>query len=183
MARRKRGVPVRQRQIAFDLDKMTQQSRMLILELGMDVIGDLAERVAEQANRNTESIRCRGNTLPGQPLRRGPDKTSGSQTSGPIRDSVFAMPSQKVPTSWLVVAPAWYAHFVEYGTSPHKMPTGSKVGNVMHFAGTNEHSGEHIATDKIINHPGVKKPQPFLRPAADKAEAFLAEIARERGSI
>lgn len=169
MARRRSGT--RTRTIAFDLNKMTHEMRMHILDVGMEVIGQLAERVAEEANAHAPSIQD-WPLLPNQSKRRGPNKHGGSD-SGPISNSVFAQASSKVPSSWLVISPAWYSHFVEYGTDAHKMPL--KAGKLMSFAGTNASKGKFISTYHVEHTGGARRP--FMRPAADKAEQFLDEIA------
>lgn len=173
MARAKRT-----RTIGYDLNKMSHEMRSAVLEIGMDVLGELAEAVAERANEYAPVI---DNEFGGfQPLRRGPNK-NGRSDSGPIKGNVFAQESQKVPLSWLVVSPAWYSHLVEYGTDPHDMPRKSKRGKKMMFAGTNEFAGERILTGKV-EHPG-HSPKAFMRPAADRAEQLLREILKNRGYI
>lgn len=180
MAKRRRGRPARTATIAFDLNKIDHEIRMLMLQFGMEILEELAERVAEEANILSMSITDDWDYLPGQKRRRGPNKSGGSD-SGPIAGSVFARPSKTVPTSWLVVAPAWYSHFIEYGTDPHDViPSGSKRGHDMSFLGTNKYEGIPITTKKV-EHPGIKKAQPFLRPAGDKADNIIKEILRERG--
>lgn len=154
---------------------------MQILELGMEIIGELAQAVADEANKQSQSVVCEWDSLPFQERRRGPNK-SGRSDSGPIAGSIFAMPSAKVPSSWLVVSPAWYSHFVEYGTSPHKMPRISrKLGKYMCFLGTNDSSGKMVVV-KHVNHPGVRVPQPYMRKAADKADDLLDKIIQKKRS-
>lgn len=162
--------------IAYDINKMSQELRRAVLDVGMDVLGELAEKVAEEADLRAPVIQEEPYAF--QPLRRGPDK-KGSSSSGPMKGNVFAQESSKVPLSWLVVSPAWYSHFYEYGTSPHEMPRKSKTGKKMMFPGTGPLTGERILTDHV-NHPGVKA-GPFMRPAADKAEQFLKQILQKHG--
>lgn len=171
MARAKRT-----RTIGYDLNKMSHEMRSAVLEIGMDVLGELAEAVAERANEYAPVIDDEFGGF--QPLRRGPNK-NGRSDSGPIKGNVFAQESQKVPLSWLVISPAWYSHFTEFGTSSHTLPRKSKRGKKMMFAGTNEFAGERIMTDKV-NHPG-HSPIPFMRPAADRAEQLLRAILVKRG--
>lgn len=180
MARRR--VSVRKRTIAYDLNKVKHEARMAVVELGMEIIGELAEKVADEANVQSQKVRCEWETLSFQQRRRGPNK-KGRIDSGPIAGSIYAMPSEKVPSSWLVVSPAWYSHFVEYGTDPHDMPRiSSKKGKDMWFLGTNASAGQAIKTKKV-GHPGIRRPQPFMRTAADKADAFLDEIIQRKGSV
>ena len=154
---------------------------MHVLQVGMSVLAELAEKVAEEANNLSEDGKD-WPRLPNQPKRRGPSK-GGDVDSGPIKGSVYARPSKNVPTSYLVVSPAWYSHFVEYGTDPHLVvPKGSKRGHIMHFAGTNDSAGKHISK-REVKHPGITTPKPFLRPAGDKADAFVDEILRKKGAI
>lgn len=166
----------RSRTIAYDLNKMSQEVRSAVLDFGVEILGELAEKVAEEANLRAPVIQPEYNSF--QPLRRGPNKSGGSD-SGPIEGKVFSQESQKVPLSWLVVSPAWYSHFAEYGTRPHEMPRKSKIGKKMMFPGTGPAEGERIITVHV-NHPGIR-PAPFMRPAADKAEQFLKELLRQRG--
>lgn len=165
--------------IGFNLNKMSQELRMAVLDVGVEILGELAEKVAEEANLRAPFIEHE--IASGErPLRRGPNKF-GKSDSGPIKGNIFAQASQKVPLSWLVVSPAWYSHFQEYGTQIHEMPIiSSKIGKNMVFPGTNEFEGTMVATKKVI-HPGLKPSPPFLRPAADKAEQFLEEILRDYG--
>ena len=181
----------RSRTIAYDLNKMSQELRYAVLEVGMEVLGELAEKVAEEANSRAPFIEHEdipdtpytsqkvGKGRHEMPLRRGPNKT-GSSDSGPIKGNVFAQESQKVPLSWLVISPAWYSHFAEYGTSIHEMPRKSKAGKKMVFPGTHEFEGEMVATKKVT-HPGCTPRPPFMRPAADMAEKFLSEILKDKG--
>ena len=168
----------RSRTIAYDLNKMSQELRYAVLEVGMEVLGELAEKVAEEANSRAPFIEHEID-LGEAPLRRGPNKT-GSSDSGPIKGSIFAQESEKVPLSWLVISPAWYSHFTEYGVSIHEMPRKSKSGKKMVFPGTHEFEGEIVATKKVI-HPGYTPRPPYMRPAADMAEKFLSEILKEKG--
>ena len=179
----RRGRNPRTGTIGLDLNKMKHELRMQVLDIGMEVLGSLAERVAEEANDTAPFIEFEVNSK-GEgseaPLRRGKNK-SGKSDSGPIKGSVFAQPSEKVPTSWLVVSPAWYSHLVEYGTVPHDLPRKSKTGKMMVFPGTKDYYGRSIAVNHV-NHPGAKS-VPFLRPAADKADAFLEEIINNLKNI
>lgn len=177
MARRKGS---RTRTVGVDLNKLTQESRAILLDIGKEGISLLAEKIAIQANENAKTaIKHAYPALSGQAERRGPNKYGGSD-SGPIQDSVFAQESQKVPNSYLVIAPAWYAHFVEYGTDPHVMPRiSSKKGHNMVFRGTGPYDGQTISVKKV-EHPGAKR-HPFLRPAADKADDFVKQVVKELG--
>lgn len=163
--------------IGFDLNKLSQELRREVLDIGIEVLGELAEKVAVEANLRAPVIQEEPYGF--QPLRRGPDKTSGSSSSGPMKGNVFAQESQKVPLSWLVVSPAWYSHFYEFGTSAHEMPRKSKIGKKMMFPGTGPFIGERVLTEHV-KHPGVRA-RAFMRPAADKAEQFLSEILQKHG--
>ena len=163
--------------IAYDLNKMSQELRREVLDIGIAVLGELAEKVAEEANLRAPVIQPEPYGF--QPLRRGPNKALGKSDSGPIEGAVFAQESQKQPLSWLVVSPAWYSHLVEYGTSPHTMPRKSKTGKRMMFPGTGPSFGTRVMTDHV-DHPGIRQ-QPFMRPAADKAEQFLEQILQKYG--
>lgn len=165
------------RTIAYGLNKMSQELRMQVLELGMEVIEKLAAKVAEEANANTQNIVYDDPVLPGQEQRRGPNKKGGSD-SGPIKGSVFSQQSTLVPASYLVISPAWYSHFVEYGTdAPEK--TGGKIiakkADKLAFMGTNGFAGKAIAVKEVDRSKGTRA-TPFLRPASDKADQFLEEI-------
>lgn len=159
MAKRRRLGPKRSTSIAFDLNKMSHEIRNIINLEGEGIIGELAERVAEEA-------RSLAPVLQGEP--RGSNKRNGDDRSGPLKENIFAQPSAKVPGSWIVCSPAWYSHFVEYGTSEHDMPyPGTKVL---------KEAGQPYPK---VHHTGAKQ-KPFLRPAADKAEQFLQEIIAKR---
>lgn len=169
----------RTRTVGVDLNKMTHESRAFLLEIGNEAIKRLAELIADKANDNAKNIVCNEEALPGQKIRRGPNK-EGKSDSGPISGSIFSQESQKVPNSYLVISPAWYSHFIEYGTEPHEMPRISyKKGKYMHFLGTNNFEGMHISVKKV-NHPGIKR-HAFLRPAADLADDFVKQIVKEFG--
>lgn len=168
MARRRQDGS-RRRRVPINFDKISHEAKMAALSIGMECIGVLAEKIAEEANANAPVINPTPPPLAGQALRRGPDKTSGKQTSGPIKGNVFAQESAKVPFSYLVCAPAWYAHYSEYGTDPHDIS--AKKSKILAFRAKD---GSEVFA-KTVSHPGVK-PKPFLRPAADKAEQFLDEI-------
>jgi len=164
--------------IGYNLNKMSQEVRLAAADLGMEILGELAQKVADEANLTAPFIEHELD-LGEAPLRRGPNKF-GKSDSGPIKGNVFAQESQKVPFSWVVCSPAWYSHFVEFGTSMHEMPRKSKTGKKMVFPGTNQFEGSMIETAHVT-HPGLTPRPPFLRPAADKAENFLREILRSRG--
>jgi hypothetical protein len=181
MARKTKG---HSRSIGLGLDKMKHELRMQVIEVGMEAIGMLAEKVAEEANLNSKSIVDDWPTLPGQEKRRGPNKHGGSD-SGPISGSVFAQPSDKVPSSYLVISPAWYSHFVEYGTSAPEKNGGKilpKKSDKLSFVGTNSFAGKAISTKSVDRSKGSKA-TPFLRPAADKADQFLNEIINNLKSM
>ena len=179
----------RTRTVGVDLNRLTHECRAFLLEAGMEAVARVADKIAEEANSLAPVIEGEdesvtyfkdGQTLTRYiPKRRGPNKSGGSD-SGPIKGSVFSQESQKVPNSYLVIAPAWYAHFVEYGTIRHEMPRiSSKKGHIMSFPGTNEYKGQLVFTKKV-NHPGIKR-KPFLRPAADKAGEFVRQVAKDMG--
>ena len=161
--------------IAYDLNKMSQELRREVLDIGMEVLGELAEKVAEEANLRAPVIEPEPYGF--QPLRRGPNK-QGKSDSGPIKGSVFAQESQKVPLSWLICSPFWGSHFVEYGTADHKMFE-KRADRPMMFPGTGPDLGRRIITP-FVDHPGARS-IPFMRPAADKAEQFLQDILRNYG--
>lgn len=178
MARRRIG-PKRSTQIAFDLNKMDHEIRMIILEEANGIIGELARAVVDEAKRLAPS-------LPPGEKPRGPNKRPGTHPnaakSGPLKDMIFCEPSDRMPASWVVCSPTWYSHFVEYGTTPHEMPRAAfqeqiknKQRKPMRFKAPD---GRWI-TAKWLYHTGARA-HPFLRPAADKAEQFLQEILRKR---
>lgn len=171
MARRRLG-PKRSTTLLFDLNKLSHEIRMIVLQEGNGIIGELAEKIAEDAQKHAPVLAA-GNT-PKEKTR------SGDHRSGPIANNIFAQPSARIPNSWIVCSPAWYSHFLEYGTEPHEMPDADKqkAGNVMSFVGTKGYAGKRIITDWVY-HPGMKQ-RPFLRPAMDKAEEFINEILQSR---
>lgn len=59
----------------------------------------------------------------------------------------------------------WYAHFVEYGTAPHKIKPKNK--EVLSAGGT--------ILGKEVDHPGTK-PRPFMRPGFDKSKAKAVDM-------
>lgn len=64
--------------------------------------------------------------------------------------------------------PVNYAHLVEFGTGPHRIPdpgTGLKIGPIV-IRGT-------------VDHPGAR-PQPFLRPALDGNKVTVLERYRKK---
>lgn len=178
MARRRRLGPKRETTIAFDLNKMEQEMRMAILQQGDDTIEQLAKKVRDAAIELAPELQPENmpDTYWGDHVR-GPNKRNGDEKSGPLKESIFADASVKVPHSWIVCAPTWYAHFVEYGTQPHTVGVNKgrrPLGRFMAFPGTYNWSGTVVFANKV-NHPGIKQ-KPFLRPAADRAEEFLNSI-------
>ena len=164
--------------IGYDLNSLTQEVRQILIDdVGRPFVEELANRVAEEANRLAPIIKDEPEDFP-LPLRRGPNKF-GASDSGPIKGSIVAQESQKKPLSWLVISPFWGSHFVEYGTQPHMMPRGKKVGHTMIFPGRD---GETVFTDKQFEHPGAKR-NPFMRPAADKADQIARQILTEAGLL
>lgn len=159
----------------FDMNKINHEIRMIMLAEGNGIVGELAQRVAEEA-------RSLAPALPGSETPRGPNKRGGDDKAGPLKSKIFAQPSAYVPNSWIVCSPVWYSHFVEYGTEPHEMPRAEfqEKGKKMAFPGTNKFAGKTVVTD-WVHHPKVRQ-KPFLRPAADKAEQFLQQIITERHS-
>lgn len=169
----------RSKTVGLDLNKMKHDIRMYLLRAGMEVVEELADKIAEEANLMAPVIK--DEVLPSeslfgnQPLRRGPNK-QGNTSSGPIKNATFSQKSEKVPNSFLVCCPAWYAHFVEYGTTPHTIYPKKKKS--LRFPGTNGYLGLEVLTD-VVDHPGITA-RPFLRPAGDKADMFVDQIAAKR---
>lgn len=170
MARRKIG-PKRKYTVAFDLNDLNHEIRNIINREGNGILGELAQKIAEEARNLAPS-------LPSDETPRGPNKRGGDDRSGPLKQGIFAARSAKVANSWIVCSPAWYSHFVEYGTAEHDITPNRESALV--FPGTNEFAGKKVVVKKV-HHPKVRQ-KPFLRPAADKAEQFLQEIISARHS-
>lgn len=173
MARRRMGAK-RSATVAFDLNKMEHEIRMIILNEGNGIIGELARAVTEEAKRLAPA-------LPSGEHPRGPNKRGGNPKAGPLKDGIFCEPSDRMPASWVVCSPVWYSHFVEYGTTPHEMPRAEyqeQIKNKQRKPMKFKVNGRWV-TARWLYHTGAKK-RPFLRPAADKAEQFLQEILRKR---
>lgn len=173
MARRRMG-PRRSSTIAVDLNSVSQELRAMVVEEGIEILGELAERIAEEANRNAPTLKNWYQTSDWQQVHYDSNPV---EKQGPIKGHIFAMLSPKVPATWLVVSPAWYSHMVEYGTTPHELKPKRK-GAMSFFTD----DGTPVIRAGTIQHPGTKK-QPFLRPAADKADQFLIEILKRRYGV
>lgn len=177
MARRSRNSMTFQ----VSLDRLSHELRAIMLEEGMDILGDLSEKIAEEAKRNAPHIDTEAwQSKKAKAIRRTKAK------KGPIANEIFFMRSPRVPASWLVISPAWYSHFVEYGTQPHERPRAAyqediKRGGQEHIMRFKTNTG-HWAKHKWLFHKGTQ-PKQFMRPAIDKAEQFLHEILRERYKI
>lgn len=170
MAKRNIG-PKRKANIMVDINKIGQELRGIVLEEGLEVLGDLAIAVAEEANKNApvQDISVSG------PRRPAKWKNPGNPKNGPIRGNVVAMPSPNIPNTWVVMSNAWYAHFVEYGTDPYE-PVPNKHKKLMTFK---TKDGRWVRT-RQINRPKGVKPKPYLRPAGDKADQLLLSILNGR---
>lgn len=140
---------------------------------GMDIITELAEKIAEKANA-LAPVQDEAKSGPRRPEKW---KSSGKPTDGPIKGNIVAIPSPNLPFTWLVMSPPWYSHFVEYGTSAYN-PLPNPHRKIMIF----RVEGMKWINTAIVNRPNIK-PRPFLRPAADMAEQILQEIINKRGSI
>lgn len=176
MARRRTG---NKQKVGIDTDKFSYEARAALFALGNEVMGELAEMIAKEANANApvlQEVQPENST---QPMRRGPNKhgEANDGREGPIKGKIFAQQSEQVLNSWLICSPAWYSHFVEYGTVEHGINPKNKT--LLSFPGTHGYSGQQIAVGHV-DHPGVKA-KPFLRPAVDKAEEFLNQILRAKG--
>lgn len=111
------------------------------------------------------AVKYREAAKPKIPIRYGPLKKSlrvtTSTKNGVLRASLKVGNKQ-----------AWYGHFVEFGTQPHKIK--APKGHALKF-------GQTVVQE--IEHPGSVA-QPFMRPAADEshaaATAAVAGKLRER---
>lgn len=158
----------RTRIIGWDLNRMNHEIRMAVVQMGTGILEKVAQMVADEANKNAptlqepkqtrEWIRKHRHSLP-------------AHRNGPIKGNIFSMPSEKVPASYLVVSPAWYSHFYEFGTDPTDEPIKGRHGKDMAFFGEN---GSIIHKSEVKPHSW--KGKAFLRPAADKAEQFIEQI-------
>lgn len=173
MARRKIG-PRRSSTIAVDINKVSQELRGIILEEGIEILGELAQRIAEEANKNAPVL-----SNPLQSPKWKEMHRNGTDKTGPIKGHVVGIPSPNRFATWLVMSPSWYSHFVEYGTMPHDMKP--KTQKAMSFFVGNENGVNHVFA-KFVKHPGMKK-KPFLRPAADMADQFIKEILNKRYGV
>lgn len=169
--------------------------RKLPYEIYMNVLDELCEKIAEEARKKAPTLKDEekiyniinsNNKTATLRSRRGPDKfkeykkhrkNRENKTWGPIKDTITVIPSKKNNISKLVNSPAWYSHFVEFGTSPHPMKPNKLRGKKAMVVPV---SDKDAVFSKEVNHPGIKA-NPFLRPAADLADDFLKEILKERG--
>lgn len=161
--------------VGYNINKMSQEIKDIVFDIGVDILGELAEKVAEEARSRAptnQGIEYGGDN--GMPKRRGPNKSGGSD-SGPIADNIEAIESPNVRFSYLVIAYAWYSHFVEFGTKEHDIFPKKK--KALRFPVSETETVVRCS----VHHPGIRTHVPFLRPAADKAEGFLKQILQERG--
>lgn len=178
MARRKSNSMTFQ----VSLDKLSHELRQIMLEEGMDILGDLSEKIVKEARQIAPQI----DPTVWQSSKAKEKRRTGSK-KGPIASEIFFMRSPRVPASWLVISPAWYSHFVEYGTQPHERPRAAwqeaiKMGDEEHIMQFKTNTG-HWARYDWLFHSGYVPKKPFMRPAIDKAEQFLHEVLKERYNI
>lgn len=179
MAQRRRRGTARST-LDIGVNKFSQELRGIILEEGMEILGEIAKMVADEANRLAPTFDI-GTEGPRRPKKW---KSKADPKGGPIKGSVFAQRSHKLPGTWLVCSPAYYSHFVEYGTNAHEMPRAKwqkEIGTDKPHVMTAKIGGNFIHFDWAY-HPGSKQTK-FLRPAADKAEQFLLEILKKRYGV
>ena len=164
----------------FNMNRIAHDVRMILVEEGNGIIEELARRIAEEAKRRAPRLNVGASGPARGPNKRPPGKGDGKE--GPLADKIFVTPSIKVPSSWVVCAPTWYSHFVEYGTTPHEMPRADYQEEVkqglrkkMRFRAAD---GRWVTADWVY-HPGATA-RPFLRPAADMAEQLLDQIVQSR---
>lgn len=174
MAKRKIG-PKRKATIAVDLNKVSHELRGIVLETGMEILGELAERIAQEANNNAPTLQNEKQTTEWTRKHRN---SSPAYKNGPIKGSIFSMLSPNVPASYLVVSPAWYSHFVEYGTDEPEKPIRARGKKPMAFY---NQDGKLVFKRQVKEHKMKKKP--FLRPAADKADEFLLDIINKKYGV
>lgn len=74
---------------------------------------------------------------------------------GEIRESTKVVESKKYMDSYLINVQDWRAKFLEYGTSPHKMPREGKSRKTKYKFLATDGSGKVLFRGKI-NHPGMK---------------------------
>lgn len=163
----------------LNINKLSQELRGIILEEGMDILGEVAQMVADEANRRAPTQKDVNG-----PRRPAKWKNKGKPVDGPIKGNIFAQRSGRIPGTWLICSPAWYSHFVEYGTDPHEIPRAKwqkEIGTEQPHIMTAKFGGKFVKLDWVYN-PGAK-PKPFLRPAADMAEQFLLQILAKRYGI
>lgn len=178
MARRNRGAN-RHHWVGIDINRVCQELRAIVVEEGLEILGEVAKKVADQANRLAPVLKNSDQTKKWKEMHR-----SWHEDTGPIKGNIVAMKSPNVPATWLVMSPSWYSHFVEYGTEGAEAPRHEwhiemKEGRRPKMAFN--YKGKRMVTDWVY-HPDVQ-PQPFLRPAADSAEYFLIQILNQRYGV
>lgn len=169
---------VRTRTIGADLNRMSHEIRSILFNVGDEVIEELAEAIANEARTKAPVISTEDVSF--FKARRGPNK-SGGIDSGPLKENIIVRPSKTTPHSVLVNATPWYAHFVEYGTDPHKIRPKKRRGVSDPRAAYPTKDGK-VVWYREVKHPGAKK-HPFLRPAAAKAEKLARMILKRRGLL
>lgn len=163
------------------------------LAIGDEVVKELAEKIATQADRNAPVIQGININAPVTPIRarRGPDKgTRGgalgeyrgnryqnSISSGPIKGRIFVRRSKRYEYSWLACSPTWYSHFVEFGTKAHNIKVNKNYGRKkMRFPSMIGRNGYIFKAS--VNHPGISGTR-YMNRAADMAPTFLRTILQE----
>lgn len=172
---RKSG-PKNKATLLVDLNRVSEELRALVIEEGLSIIGDLAEMIAVEANKNAP-VQNVGLDGPRRPYK----WKNGGGRNVPLKGNIIAFPSPNRIATWIVQAESWFAHFVEYGTWQGKGHYTIKANNKESLRYKSRETGKMVWA-KSVQHP-PSKPQPFLRPAADRAEDFLMDIIRKRYGV
>lgn len=119
------------------------------LRVGAEVIRDTARKLAPAGPPSSENARIYGGFYGAlrATIRMSGTKTKGSRVSATVTaGGKFAG------------AEVYYAHFLEWGTRPHKIT--ARAHKWLSFGGL---------FAKEVDHPGIVNPHPFMQPARDAA--------------
>jgi HK97 gp10 family phage protein len=148
-----------------------------MLEIQIDGLAEL-KRQLDQLPAKIEGNVMRGALRAGVNVLKKEAEAHVPVKTGALRKSMrisFARKSQRY--GWLRAhlkagnKEAWYAHLIEYGTASYYSGTGKTVGGPYDIRASKGKSLFFAGIfSQVITHPGIR-PQPFMRPALDKAAA------------
>lgn len=158
----------------FGTENIAPELRDTLASLGDRAILLLAEKLTEEAKKNAPMLSEYGG------INRAKVPHKYKDAPGTLKKSIKTVPSIKKEHSYLVNARDWRSHFIEYGTSAHKMPA-TKAGRRTPYVFANPHTpADSLVFTKKIVHPGTQG-FGFMRKTAEDSvvNRYLREVIAE----